>query len=97
MTYNTFHDVVATPESVQDDYTLLTENLLQLHHERYDRLVDLGWTPEGNFKDGSFHLQAYEGDFHGKQIYDFRSQDKDLIVSEIEQLCFAISNGRFPE
>lgn len=92
--YNTFHDVAATPESVQNSSTFLTEDLLQLRHEQSDRLLDLGWTPEGNFEDGAFHLQVYETDFQGKQIYALRSPDKDLIVAEIERLCRAISEGK---
>lgn len=94
VTYNVFHDVPATPESVRGELTYLTEDLLQLYHERDDRLIDLGWYPEGNFENGVFRLQVYEGDFRGIQVFDFRSKDKNVIVGEIERLCREISDGR---
>ncbi|MGY8768594.1 MAG: hypothetical protein ACKVH8_09225 [Pirellulales bacterium] len=89
--YNTFCDIEATPESVQADMTFLNQDLLQLKHQRSSNLIDLGWTPEGNYEDGAFHLQVYENDFLGKLIHDLRSKDKTVIVEEIERLCRDIS------
>ena len=93
--YNTFFDVDPTPEAVGSELTLFTQDLLQLRHDGADILIDLGWTPEGQFDDGAFHLQVYRTDFNGQRLFERRSQDKGRIIAEIERICGEIAQGTF--
>lgn len=61
--YNQFYDIEPTNESVETALTFFNEDILQFTHERYNRLIDLGWYPEFDWENGAFTLVLYEGDF----------------------------------
>ena len=92
--YNTFCDVSAMAESVDNQTTYLTQDLLQLRHDRSEHLVDLGWTPDGELEKGEFHLHVYEKDVRGKEVFSLRTKHKNVVVAEIERICREISDGR---
>lgn len=95
ISYNQFYDVSPSKETVESVDTEFTEDILQLENKHRNRLMDLGWYPEGDYKNGSYRLVVYEGDFQGKLLYEFDSKYKQDIVSEINRLLLEITDGRF--
>jgi hypothetical protein len=89
VSYNSFCEVnVDHP----DAWTLLKESLLQLKHERRNRLLDLGWYPEGE-PDGRFVMRLYEGDFTGTLLQKHETKDRAEIVGGIERLLEEVTRG----
>ncbi|MEE2690242.1 MAG: hypothetical protein VX640_01760 [Pseudomonadota bacterium] len=87
--YNAFCEVdVGHP----DAWTLLKESLLQLRHERRNRLLDLGWYPEGE-PDGRFVLRTYEGDCAGRQLREDETRKRADIVRVIERTLAEVTRG----
>lgn len=95
ISYNQFYDISPSKETVESIDTFFTQDILQLEHKDRNRLMDLGWYPEGDYKNGSYGLVVYEGDFHGKLLYEFDSKSKQETVSEINRLLLEITNELF--
>lgn len=72
---------------------VFNEDILQFTNAYRNRVIDLGWYPEGNYDHGHFRLVVYEGDFRGKLLYEMESKNKDNIVSEINRLLSDITEG----
>jgi fibronectin type 3 domain-containing protein len=83
------------PERVAEDDRIFffKEDMLQMKHLRRDRLLDLGWYPEGDLAAGAYKVVVYEGDFRGRLLHEFRTADRRTIVAEIERLLVAVCNG----
>ena len=83
------------PECIPEDdrLWLFKEDMLQMKHLRRNRLLDLGWHPEGDLASGAYTLVVYDGDFTGSLLYEFRTAKRESIVAEIERLLVAICNG----
>jgi hypothetical protein len=97
MEYNNgLFEVDPLPELVSEDsrWFLFKEDMLVMTHQRLNRLLDLGWYPEGDLTDGHYGLVVYEGDFRGRLLHEFRTQDRLVLVAEIEQLLLAVCNGQ---
>ena len=75
-----------------DAWTLLSESLLQLTHQRRNRLLDLGWYPEGA-PDGNFRLCIYAGDFTGQLLFASNSQSRVEITATIESMLDKVNRG----
>ena len=73
--------------------TVFNQDILQFTHADRNRLIDLGWYPEGDYDQGHFGLVVYEGNFRGELLYEMESRDKDEIVSEINRLLSEIAEG----
>jgi hypothetical protein len=71
-------------------HLLFKQDMLQMTHDRFNRLLDLGWRPEGDFDAGHYHLRIYEGDFRGKLLHEFVTKDRAALVAEIERLLVAV-------
>jgi hypothetical protein len=90
------------PDS-ESDHSFLTEDLLQLHHERCNLLVDVGWYGDwsnaltGEWPAGVFGAVVYRGDFHGILLADFRSQSQLEVVAVIEGWMLQPALFRDPE
>lgn len=89
------YEVDPDPNAVfESDYlTLFKEDMLQIEQRRFNRLLDVGWYPEGDLVQGSYGLFVYEGDFHGRCLYELRTRDRRHLVAEIERLLQAICDG----
>jgi hypothetical protein len=61
-----------------------------MKHEQFNRSLDLGWYPEGDFDTGQYGLEVYEGDHHGKLLHKFATKDRMALVAEIERLLAAV-------
>ena len=88
-----FCEVDPSPETVEDMNRCFFEDMLTLHHERYNRLLDLGWTPELDYENGSYKLVLLEGDFKGKELYYLETKSREELVTEIERLLQDVTNG----
>lgn len=84
-------DPVVIP--VRDRWHFFKCDMLQLKHVRLNRLLDLGWSPEGDLEQGSYKLQLFEGDFNGTQLLEFRTRDRAALVAEIERIVAAVSEN----
>jgi hypothetical protein len=84
------------PDAVgeEDRYTFLKEDLLQMVHERFGRVLDVGWYPSGNIEEGAYGLHVHEGDWDGKLLFRLSTRDRAELVKEIERLLQDISDGR---
>lgn len=92
--YNDLHEIDPSDVPEDDRYTFLKEDLLQMKQEHFNRLLDVGWYPSGNLADGAFGLVVYEGDFHGKLLFELRTADRAHLVAEIERLLQEVCDGR---
>ena len=89
--YHIFFDVPLTRSNVEEG--IQKQNLFQAVHEGHGILLDLGFTPEGDFKRGAYRLVVYRGDFTGKLLYKFSSREKRRIVAEMERVFAAVTSG----
>lgn len=76
-----------------DRWWLFKQDMLQMRHDRANRLLDLGWYPEGDLVTGAYGLVVHEGDFQGPELHRFRTRDRFTLVAEIERLLLAIARG----
>ena len=67
--------------------------MYQARHNRHDRLIDLGWTPEGDWDDGSYKPVLYVGDFRGELLREIRTKNRAEIVTAMNEWFYAVSNG----
>lgn len=92
--YNDLHQIDPSDVAEDDPYTFLKEDLLQMRQEHFDRLLDVGWYPSGNLADGAYRLVVYEGDFHGKLLFEMRTADQAQLVAEVERLLREVCDAR---
>ena len=85
-------DPVLVPED--DRWWIFKEDMLQMSHKARDRIIDIGFTPEGDFDEGTYNLVMHEGDFTGPLIAEMRTRDRALLVSTIEEWMRAVTEGR---
>ena len=90
---NKFYDIPATKENVENIEMYFLEDILQLTNEYRNRLLDLGWYPEGDFENGSFKLVVYDGDFNGNLLFEYSSKNKDDVTSMINNVLWQITSG----
>lgn len=69
------------------------QDMLQMRHEATNRLLDVGWYPEGDLVNGGYGLVVHEGDFHGPELHRFKTRDRLALVAEVERLLVAIAAG----
>lgn len=93
---NGLYELDPSPKVVPepDRWWLFKEDMLQMRHERRDRLLDLGWYPEGDLVQGHYGLVVYEGDFRGRLLFAFSTRDRLTLVAEIERLLRAVADGQ---
>jgi hypothetical protein len=84
-------DPVLVPES--DRWWVFKEDMLQMRHEATNRLLDLGWYPEGDLSGGAYGLVVHEGDFRGPELHRFSTRDRSALVAEVERLLVAVVAG----
>lgn len=93
VSYNQFYDIAPSEEAVESIDTVFTQDILQFENKFRNRLIDLGWYPEGDYRNGAYRLVVYEGDFLGNLLYELTSRDKREIVSEINRLLSQVTDG----
>jgi len=85
-------DPALVPET--DRWWVFKEDMLQMKHQRRNRMLDLGWTNEGDLQQGFYHLVVYEGDFTGELLFELKTKDRHLLVKEIERLLVLVTDGK---
>lgn len=90
---NGLYEIDPNPELIPeaDRWWIFKEDMLQLKHERYNRLLDVGWYPEGNLEEGHYGLVMYEGDFTGELLCEYQTSDRTALIAEIERLLWEVS------
>lgn len=93
MAFNDLYEIDPSPEYGPDDdrSCFFKEDLLQLKHPRFNRLLDVGWYPEGDLIHGRFVLLVYEGDFHGRELHSLETRDRLTLVNQIERILIAVT------
>lgn len=76
-----------------DRWYLFKQDMLQLEHPHLNRLLDLGWYPDGDVVTGTYGLVVYEGDFTGRLLHEFLTRSLSELVAEIERLLVAVGDG----
>jgi len=94
VTHNDLHEIDPLDVAEDERYTFLKEDLLQMMQEHFNRLLDVGWYPSGNLAEGAYGLVIYEGDFHGKLLFELRTADRAQLVAEVERLLQEVSDAR---
>ncbi|MBL8797130.1 MAG: hypothetical protein JNM56_24730 [Planctomycetia bacterium] len=89
---NGLHEIDPLPELLPGDerYFLFKQDMLQLHHARHNRLLDVGWYPDGDLETGRYKLVVHEGDFRGPLLHEFQTRDRLTLVAEIERILQAV-------
>ncbi len=82
-------DPARIPEA--ERWVIFKEDMLQMHHAKANRTLDLGWQPEGDLARGKYRLVLYEGDFRGRLIHESETRDRLALVAEIERLLLAVA------
>ena len=92
---NGFYEIDTAPTLVpeEDRWWVFKVDMLQLSHPDRNRLIDLGFSPEGDLINGQYGLEVYEGDFTGRLLHEFRTQIRMEVVTEIERLVKAVTDG----
>lgn len=96
MAYNTaLFELDPAPAVVpeQERWWLFKCDMLQMVHAGRNRLLDLGWSPEGDLVAGAYVLVVYEGDFRGRRLHEYRTRERASLVAEIERLLAAVTRG----
>lgn len=87
-------DPLSREVSAENQWLLFKEDMLQLKQPHFNRLLDLGWYPEGDMVEGCYRLVVYNGDFRGQRLHQFQTRDRATLVAEIERLLEAICRGQ---
>jgi hypothetical protein len=77
----------------EDRWWIFKQDMLCLTHDRFNRLLNLGWYPEGDLVEGHYGLVVYEGDHRGTLLHEFTTNDRLALVAEIERLLLAVCHG----
>ncbi|BAZ36598.1 hypothetical protein NIES4101_25170 (plasmid) [Calothrix sp. NIES-4101] len=90
---NGLYEIDPNPELIPeaDRWWVFKEDMLQIRHSLRNRLLDVGWYPEGNLEEGHYRLVMYEGDFTGELLHEFQTSDRMVLVAEIERLLREIN------
>ncbi|MCY9517914.1 hypothetical protein [Paenibacillus apiarius] len=95
VTYNGFLEIDPKEVSPEDDTWLsFTQDLLQLQHNRYDIIVDLGWYPEAE-PEGEYGLKLIKEKDWERPIGSLNTKNKDEVVHTIEMWLWRVGGGDF--
>jgi hypothetical protein len=75
--------------SHDEAWSYFREDLLQFVRPGCDRLVDVGWYPDGDLPNGKYRLVVYEGDFRGRLLHEFATRSRVALVAELERILEA--------
>jgi hypothetical protein len=89
---NALYEVDPTEDTIPW-WWIFKSDMLTMVHEHRRRLLDLGWTPEGDVEGGAYRLRLYEGDHGGKLLRSHDGRDRAGLVREIEFVLHEVSRG----
>ena len=93
---NGLYEIDPVADSVVEDdrWYVFKQDMLQLRHSHFDRLLDVGWNPDGDVAAGTYGLVVYEGNFTGRLLHEYDTRIRLELVAEIERLLVVIGSGR---
>ena len=86
-------DPSATLISPDEHLLFFKEDMLLLMQEDRDRLLDVGWYPEGDLQNGEYAIHLHCHDGLGRLLQEFRTRDRRTLIAEIERVLFAVTEG----
>jgi hypothetical protein len=86
-------DPIADLIPPEERWQIFKQDMLQMIQPRFNRLLDVGWYPEGDLIEGHYGLVLYEGDFRGRLLHEFETRDRPALIAEIERLLVEVCNG----
>src|SRR4051812_29295987 len=84
--FNTFSEVDPSTSLGPDAALWRKQDLLQAVHLRRDRVLDLGWYPDGDVAAGAYRVVLHAGDLRGPLLHEFESRERLAVVAEVERL-----------
>lgn len=93
---NGLWEIDPDPELVpaDDRWWIFKEDMLQMTHPRFRRMLDVGWYPEGDLSNGHYRIVVHEDGFRGRCLHELVTRDRLLLVEEIERLLGAVCDGK---
>lgn len=92
--YHQFYAIEPPRHDTEDDIRWwFKENMYQARHEKFDRLIDLGWYPEFQFDSGEFGLVLYAGDFDGELLRELHTKNCQTVVDTMNEWFCAVTKG----
>ena len=94
--YNSLFEIDPLPDLIPTDHHswFFKEDMLQMKHQDGDRLLDVGWYPDGDLERGEYAVHIHEGDWHGRLLHEFRTRDRRALVAEIERLLIDVNDKK---
>jgi len=95
--YNALFEIDPAPDQIPPDHHswFFREDMLQAQHQDFDRLLDVGWYPDGDLEHGEYALHVHQGDWvTGRLLHEFRTRDRRLLVAELERIFISIAKGQ---
>lgn len=92
--FNTLDEVDPADVPRENAWMWFKEDLFLAVHERQNRLVDVGWYPDGDVENGAYRLVVHVGDFRGEELHSFETRDRRVLVAEMERWLAGISDGQ---
>jgi hypothetical protein len=91
VSYNQLFELDPNPTVLDRDAALafFKQDLLQFTRPGCNRMVDVGWYPEGDLKDGKYGLVVYEGDSRGRLLHKYYTRSRAELVVELERVLDA--------
>ncbi len=68
----------------EESWWIFKEDMLQIVHPERNRMIDIGFYPEGDMKNGAFGMVMHEGDFSGKEIAKLSTRDRHELLATLE-------------
>lgn len=97
ITFNSLFEIDPAADQIPANHHswFLKEDMLQAEHQDRDRLLDVGWYPDGDLDRGEYALHVHQGDWVTERLlHEFRTRNRQSLVAEIERIFAAITEGR---
>ena len=97
MDYNNgLYEIDVDPELLHpnDYWHIFKEDMLTLTHARRNRLIDIGFYPEGDLDDGNYGLVLHEKDHVGRLIAKLYTRDRAELVATVEEWMQKVTEGK---
>ena len=92
---NALYEVDPDPNLIPENerWWVFKEDMLMLRHDAADRLIDVGWYPEGDLTNGAYGLVLHEGSHTGPQLETVTTRSRQHLVQVIERMADAVTRG----
>lgn len=92
--YNSgLYEIDPDPALIPEDerWWVFKADMLQLRHDAANRLLDVGWHPEGDLVNGAYHLVLLAGSFSDPELERLSTRSRQRLVRELERIMARIA------